>query len=233
MEPLDFTKIDAFAREQTDRGFQENDRFCRRHLCRVARFGLGMMSWIPAAAVLGLLYFLSQELRLDLSSDEYSTGTIAFALLMIHPIGAFSLLVSNLWTESLLPNRSNLVLHLISGACCFSDGVLSCKQTILLCLTQMLSTASVYVCFAASFILFMPYMNGKDKVAHTTSHNGASFGAVAVFLCCVIPAILWYGLFRYCYYRLCQDGTGLYAYDRARREEILGDVDGPMIIEIV
>jgi hypothetical protein len=96
----------------------------------------------------------------------------------------------------------------------------------------MLSTASVYVCFAGSFILFMSYMNGKDKVAHT-SHNGASFVAVAVFLCCAIPAILWCGLFRHFYYRLCQDSAGSYAYNRARQEEILGDVDGPMIIEIV
>jgi hypothetical protein len=229
MEPLDLTKIDDFVREQTD---QDNgDRFCRRYLYRVTRFGLGMLSWIPASAVLGILYLLSQELELGLSSVEYFTSTTAFALLVIHPIGAFSLLVSNLWTESLLPNRCNLVLHLISGACCFSDGVLSFKQTLLLCLTQMLSTASIYVCFAGSLILFTPYMNGEDKVAQT-SHNGASFGAVVVFLCCGIPAILWYGLFRYCYYRCFRvrrrDLVGEYAhaYNQARQEEMLREAEG-------
>jgi hypothetical protein len=232
MEPIDLSRIEDFVREPRN----PDDRFCRRFLYKMTGLYLGMLSWIPAAAVIGILYLLSKALGLELWSSQtkdYVTADAAFALFVMHPVGTFAIWFSNMWAESLLPNRSSLVLHLVVGACCFSDNVLSCRQACVLSLTNMLFTAGVYICFAAAFVLANPRIN---KAAHySSSDDDASFADIMFFLgCVIIPAGMWYVLFQGCY--RCFRGRRrdlVGEYNQARQEEILREGPSATGIEIV
>ena len=228
MEPIDLSKIEDFVRERRDHTFDE--RSGRRFCYRMTGLCLGMLSWIPAAAVIGSLYLLSKALGLELWSSQtkdYFTADAAFALFVMHPLGTFAIWFSNVWAESLLPNRSSLVLHLVVGTCCFSDNVLSCRQAFVLSLTNILVTAGLYVCFAAAFVLVNPSLN---KAAHSSSDDDTSGADIMVFLgCIIIPICVWYVLFKGCYRCFTRGrsrdlaGEDARAYNQVRREETLSE----------
>ena len=201
-----------------------------------------MLSWILAAAVIGILHLLSKALGLELWSSQakdYFTAEAAFALFVMHPLGTFAIWFSNVWAESLLPNRSSLVLPLVAGTCCFSDNILSCRQVFALSLTHILFTAGLYICFAAAFALFNPSLN--KAAAHSSSSDDDPSGAdIMVFLgCIIIPICVWYVLFKGCYRCFTRGrsrdlaGEYAHAYNQARREEILREGPSATGIEIV
>jgi hypothetical protein len=242
MEPIDQSKIEDFVRERRDPQQHFVDRFCRRYSYKMTELFLGMLSWIPAAAVIGILYLLSKALGLELWSNQtqnFFTADAAFALFVMHPLGTFAIWFSNLWAESLLPNRSNLVLHLVVGTCCFSDNILSCRQALVLSLTHILFAAGLYICFAAAFVLANPSLNRKEKTAHSSSDDDLRFADIMVFLgCLTIPICVFYVLFKGCY--RCfrgrrRDLAGEYAqaYNQARQEEILCEGPSATGIELV
>jgi hypothetical protein len=235
MEPIDLSKIDDFVRERRDPQ-QHYDRCCRRYCYKMTDFCLNMLSWIPAAAAIGILYLLSKALGLELWSSQtkdYFTVDAAFALFVMHPIGAFAIWFSNAWADSLLPSRSSLVLHLVVGTCCFSDNILSCRQAFMLSLTNILFTVGLYICLAAAVVLVHPSLNSSDD-----DPSGAD---IMVFLgCYIIPICVWYVLFKGCYRCFTTRGRSrdlaaeyAYAYNQARREEILREGPSATGIKIV
>jgi hypothetical protein len=99
----------------------------------------------------------------------------------------------------------------------------------------MLFTAGVYICFAAAFVLANPSFN--KAAHHSSSEDDASFADFMLFLgCVIIPAGMWYVLFRGCYLYRCFRGRRrdlVGDYNQARREEILHEGPSATGIEIV